>query len=478
MKLKIKNSYLMIRIFLKEVFMNKLREYQGMFQAIFLATQDAISVVDEKGMHIMVNPAYTNITGIKYEDVIGKNALFDIEEGESLHLKVLTTKEPVGNTKLKIKPSGKTVVAQAAPIIVDRVLKGSVAVLHDVTSIKDLTEKLKEAEKKIRELTYKYSFKDIIGESDKIKEVKMQVLKASKVPATVLLKGESGTGKELFANSIHGLSLRKNKEFVRVNCAALSDSLLESELFGYEEGAFTGAKKGGKKGLFEQANGSTIFLDEISEISMNTQAKLLRVLQEKEIMRVGGTRTISIDVRIIVATNSDLNLAVKEGRFREDLYYRINILPITIPPLRERKEDIPLLIKEIIVKINGEYGRNIVSISDDALKELLDYDWPGNIRELQNVIGRSIINMNFNEQIIEKQHLPNLQTDLKLNISKIEIKNSYEIEKLSNVVERLEADYIREVYNKLNKNKTKTAKKLGISIRNLYYKIDKYKINH
>lgn len=458
--------------------MNKLKEYQGMFQAIFLATQDAISVVDEKGIHIMVNPAYTNITGIKYEDVIGKNALFDIEEGESLHLKVLTTKEPVGNTKLKIKPSGKTVVAQAAPIIVDSVLKGSVAVLHDVTSIKDLTEKLKEAEKKIRELTYKYSFEDIIGESDKIKEVKMQVLKASKVPATVLLKGESGTGKELLANSIHGLSSRKNKEFVRVNCAALSDSLLESELFGYEEGAFTGAKKGGKKGLFEQANGSTIFLDEISEISMNTQAKLLRVLQEKEIMRVGGTHTISIDVRIIVATNSDLNLAVKEGRFREDLYYRINILPITIPPLRERKEDIPLLIKEIIVKINGEYGRNIVSISDDALRELLDYNWPGNVRELQNVIGRSIINMNFNEQIIQKQHLPNLQTNSKLNISKIEIKNSYEIEKLSDVVEGLEAEYISSIYNKLNKNKTKTAEKLGISIRNLYYKMDKYKINH
>lgn len=315
----------------------RLKEYQGMFEAIFLATQDAISVVDENGIHIMVNPAYTNITGIRSEDAIGKNATFDIEEGESLHLKVLATKEKVGNTKLKIKPSGKTVVAQAAPIIVDNVLKGSVAVLHDVTSIKDLTEKLKEAEKKIRALTYKYSFDDIIGESDKIKEVKMQIIKASKVPATVLLRGESGTGKELFAYSIHGLSSRKNKEFVRVNCAALSESLLESELFGDEDGAFTGAKKGGKIGLFEQANGSTIFLDEISEISLNTQAKLLRVLQEKEFMRVGGTHTKSIDVRIIAATNSDLNLAVKEGRFREDLYYRINIFPITIPPLRERK---------------------------------------------------------------------------------------------------------------------------------------------
>ncbi|MDD4781436.1 MAG: sigma 54-interacting transcriptional regulator [Tissierellia bacterium] len=458
--------------------MNKLKEYQGLFQAVFLATQDAISVVDENGIHIMVNPAYTNITGIKYEDAIGNYALFDIEEGESLHLKVIATKKEVGNTKLKIKPSGKTVVAQAAPIIVDNVLKGSVAVLHDVTSIKDLTEKLKKAQKKIRELTYKYSFEDIIGESDVIKEAKMQILKASKVPATVLLKGESGTGKELFAYSIHGLSSRKDKEFVRVNCAALSEALLESELFGYEDGAFTGAKKGGKIGLFEQADKSTIFLDEISEINLNTQAKLLRVLQEKEIMRVGGTRTVSIDVRIIAATNSDLNLAVKEGRFREDLYYRINIFPVTIPPLRERKEDIPLLIKNIIVKINNEYGRNIGSISQDALMELLDYHWPGNVRELQNVIGRSIINMNFNEHIIQKQHLPNLHNDKKLNKSEIKIENSNDIEKLSEVVERLERDYINHVYNKLNKNKTKTAQKLGISIRSLYYKMDKYKINY
>ncbi|MDD2495624.1 MAG: sigma 54-interacting transcriptional regulator, partial [Tissierellia bacterium] len=243
-------------------------------------------------------------------------------------------------------------------------------------------------------------------------------------------------------------------------------------------GAFTGAKKGGKIGLFEQADKSTILLDEISEINLNTQAKLLRVLQEKEIMRVGGTRTVSIDVRIIAATNSDLNLAVKEGRFREDLYYRINIFPVTIPPLRERKEDIPLLIKNIIVKINNEYGRNIGSISQDALMELLDYHWPGNVRELQNVIGRSIINMNFNEHIIQKQHLPNLHNDKKLNKSEIKIENSNDIEKLSEVVERLERDYINHVYNKLNKNKTKTAQKLGISIRSLYYKMDKYKINY
>ena len=456
--------------------MNKLKEYQGMLQAIFLATQDAISVVNEHGEHIMVNPAYTNITGIKSEDVIGKNALFDIEEGKSLHLQVLTTKKPVSNTKLKIKPSGKTVVAQAAPIIVDNVLKGSVAVLHDVTGIRNLTEKLLEAEKKIRELTFKYKPDDIIGESEKIKEIKIQVLRAARVPATVLLRGESGTGKELFAYSIHAQSPRNNKEFIRVNCAALSDTLLESELFGYEDGAFTGAKKGGKKGLFEQADGGTIFLDEISEISMSSQAKLLRVLQEKEIIRVGGNHSILIDVRIIVATNADLIASVKEGKFREDLFYRINILPIFIPPLRDRKEDILLLIKRFIVKINNEYGRNIGNISNDAVKVLMDYNWPGNVRELENVIGRSIINMNFNEQIIEAYHLPQLHSPIYAVTASSEDYNAQEIENLNIIIEKAESDYIRNAYIKFNKNKTKTANKLGISIRTLYYKMEKYKI--
>lgn len=453
---------------------NNLKEYQSMLQAVFLATQDAISVVNEHGVHIMVNPAYSKITGIDPKDVIGKGALFDIEEGESIHLKVLKTKKPVSNTKLKIKPSGKTVVAQAAPIIVDNVLKGSVAVLHDVTGIKDLTEKLVEAEKIIRELTNKYKPEDIIGESELIKEVKRQVAKAAEVPATVLLRGESGTGKELFANSIHAQSSRKNKKFIRVNCAALTDSLLESELFGYEEGAFTGARKGGKKGLFEEADGGTIFLDEISEISLSSQAKLLRVLQEKEIMRVGSTHPININVRIIAATNTDLNEAVAKGTFREDLFYRLNILPIFIPPLRSRKEDIPLLINRFIEKMNDEYGRNIKNISKEALEILINYHWPGNVRELENVIGRSIINMNFNEQTIKAEHLPALKKQEKVSYKS---NMNVEVDKLSRVLELVESDYIKDVYIKMNKNKTKTAEKLGISLRSLYYKMKKYKID-
>ncbi len=452
-------------------------DYQGMLEAVLLATQDAISVVNEKGEHVLVNPAYTKITGLEYEEVIGKNALYDIEEGESLHLKVLSTKKPVENTKLKIRPSGKTVVAQAAPIIVNGVFKGSVAVLHDMSGIKDLTDKLNKAEKKLRELTYKYKPEDIIGKSEVIAEVRKMIEKAAKVPATVLLKGESGTGKELFANSIHAQSKRSENNFIRVNCAALSDSLLESELFGYEEGSFTGALKGGRKGLFEEADKGTIFLDEISEISMNTQAKLLRVLQEKEIMRVGSNYSIPVDVRIITATNIDLIKAVREGRFREDLFYRLNILPIMIPPLRERKEDIPLLIKNFIAKFNDEYGRHILNISDDAINKLIDYEWPGNVRELENIIGRSIINMNINERVIQAEHLPQLLVGKK-NSNGMEARvQEGELVTLSDVVDRAETDYIKNVYARLNKNKTETAKVLGISLRSLYYKMEKYKIN-
>ncbi|HKM00850.1 MAG TPA: sigma 54-interacting transcriptional regulator, partial [Sedimentibacter sp.] len=392
-------------------------------------------------------------------------------------MKVLTTKKSVENTKLKIRPSGKTVVAQAAPIIVNGAMKGSVAVLHDISGIKDLTDKLEEAEKKLRELTYKYKPEDIIGESDSIKEVKKLIEKAAKVPATVLLRGESGTGKELFANSIHAQSSRSNNSFVRVNCAALSDSLLESELFGYEEGSFTGALKGGKKGLFEEADKGTIFLDEISEISLNTQAKLLRVLQEKEIMRVGSNKNIPIDARVIAATNADLVKSVKEGKFREDLFYRLSILPINIPPLRDRKEDIPLLTKRFIVKFNDEYGRNIADISNDALKKLMAHDWPGNVRELENIIGRSIIYMNMNEKVIEKIHLPQLYTSQVQNNDNCLLTVYDEVTTLDNVINKAESDYIKSIYMKYNKNKTHTAKILGISLRSLYYKMEKYGIS-
>jgi PAS domain S-box-containing protein len=446
-----------------------------LLQAVFSAVQDAISVVDTKGYHIMVNPAYTKVTGISAEEIMGKYANYDLKEGDSLHIKVLKTKKPVKNTKIVTKPSGKVVIAQAAPILVDNKLKGSVAVLHDITEIRNLTKELSEAQKRIRELSAKYSFDDIVGKCKNIIEAKEQLIKAANVPATVLLKGESGTGKELFAHAIHNEGTRKENQFVRVNCAALSETLLESELFGYEEGAFTGAKKGGKKGLFEEANNGTIFLDEISEISSNTQVKLLRVLQEKEITRVGGVKPIHVNVRVVAATNEDLYKLVKEGNFREDLYYRLNVFPIQIPPLRERKKDIDFLVKKFINKYNIEYGRNVNRIDIRALNILKQYDWPGNVRELENVIGRAMINMSFNEVEINDSHIPILFSELNNTNNEIIDKKS-EYKSLSQALENYEKKYIEKIYYQEDKNKTKTAEKLNISIRSLYYKFSRYGI--
>ena len=223
---------------------------------------------------------------------------------------------------------------------------------------------------------------------------------AAKTPATIFLRGESGTGKELFAHAIHNASDRKYNKFIRVNCAALSETLLESELFGYEEGAFTGAKRGGKRGLFEEADNGSIFLDEIGELTMNTQVKLLRVLQENEITRVGGTKPISLNVRVIAATNVNLEKGMANGSFREDLYYRLNQMPIYIPALRKHKKDIGLFCAHLIEKINQEYGRNVEGLTDAALTRLMDYDWPGNVRELDNVLRRAIIFMQYNETLI------------------------------------------------------------------------------
>ena len=451
-----------------------LKEIQTMLEAIIHSSNDAISVVDEDGKGILINPAYTKLTGLSEEDVIGKPATIDIYEGKSMHYHVLKTKQPVRGVKMVVGPKKKEVVVNVAPIIVEGKLKGSVGVIHDVSEIRELTKELERAKERIRTLEAKYTFEDIVGKSEELLIAIEQAKIGAKTPATVLLRGESGTGKELFAHAIHNESDRKYNKFVRVNCAALTESLLESELFGYEEGAFSGAKRGGKRGLFEEANHGSIFLDEIGELSPNMQAKLLRVLQEKEIVRVGGTRPIAIDVRIIAATNVNLEMEVTKGKFREDLYYRLNRIPIHIPPLRDRLDDIPDLCERLIQKINNDYGKHVFGITEEAIEILKRYDWPGNVRELENILGRAIIFMDHNDNYIDARHLPDLVPKEPLSEK---IGKQMPAGKLETLLSDFERRVILQTLQKNAGNRTRTAQQLGISIRSLYYKMEKYHID-
>ena len=443
---------------------------RSLLEAIIEATEDAISVADDKGNTIIVNSAYTRITGLPKEAVLNKSVTVDIADGESMHMKVLQSGKPVHNVRMKVGPARKEVIVNVAPIFIDGKISGSVGVVQDISGIISLTEELSQAKKLLRHLKARYTCLDIMGNSPAMLRAKEQARMAAETPATVILRGDSGTGKELFAHAIHNASSRRKGQFVRVNCAALTESLLESELFGYEEGAFTGALKGGEKGLFEEANGGTIFLDEIGDISLSLQSKLLRVLQEKEIVRVGGTTPFTVDVRVITATNANLEKKVESGAFREDLYYRLNVFPIQIPALREHKEDIKPLAEHIIYKLNQEFGREVQRISDSAVQHLFDYDWPGNVRELENVLGRAMITMRPQDTIMELEHLPLLPCD---RISSPPLP-SVEVQPLEKVLNEAERNTVVRALKETKGNRTKAANLLGISMRSLFYKIEKH----
>lgn len=452
-----------------------LKQISSLLEAVIQSSDEAISAVDENGKGILINTAYTKMTGLSESEVIGKPASADLSEDESIHVKVLETRRPVRGARMKAGPAKKDVIVNAAPVIVDGILKGSVGIIRDVSEIKELTSELNTAKQIIRTLEAKYSFDDIIGQSEEMIVALEQAKIGAKTPATILLRGESGTGKELFAHAIHNESNQKYNKFIRVNCASLSESLLESELFGYDEGAFSGAKRGGKKGFFEEANNGSIFLDEIGELSPATQAKLLRMLQEKEIIRLGGTEPISINVRIIAATAVNIEKALAKGRFREDLYYRLNRYPISIPPLRQRKEDLSDLCRSLIQKINQDYGRNVKGLTEKAMKKLSMYEWPGNVRELENILSRAMILLDSRTEWIDHIHLPYLQGSSKKNENEQSILFNENLS-LSAAVEDFEAIYIQRQLEKYHYNRTKTAKALGISIRSLYYKMDKYSL--
>ena len=327
------------------------------------------------------------------------------------------------------------------------------------------------------QLKSKYSFKQIIGNSKSMQDVFRSLERVVEANVTVSIRGESGTGKELLARSIHFNGLRKQKAFVAVNCAAIPESLLESELFGHEKGAFTGAiaRRAGK---FEQADGGTLFLDEIGDMPHSTQVKILRVLQERQFQRVGGTETVEVDVRVISATNKNLEEEMKKGNFREDLYYRINVYPIFVPPLRKRREDIPALAAFFLGKYNKEYRRKVKAILPQTLDYLMNYEWPGNVRELENILERSFLHAS--DGVLAAEHLPititSFKEDLNSSDSFINLKKVVSLTRQITPLKDLEKEVLQQAIKLTNYNMSNAALELGIGRTTLYRKLEKYGI--
>ncbi|MFZ5517620.1 MAG: sigma-54-dependent transcriptional regulator [Candidatus Zhuqueibacterota bacterium] len=320
-----------------------------------------------------------------------------------------------------------------------------------------------------QELDEQFNYGDIIGQSDAMRKVYQTIDKVAQTDSSVLIYGESGTGKELVARAIHKASPRKNKPFVRVNCGALAETLLESELFGHERGAFSGAIKR-KKGRFELADGGSIFLDEIGDISANMQLKLLRVLQEKEFERVGSEETIQVDVRILAATNKNLSDLVQQGTFREDLYYRLHIIPIYLPALRERTSDIPILIDFFLARFRSEFKRQHISISRDAVEKLVSYRWPGNVRELENVIERAFVLCDGDA--IRSSDLPILTSEESHKLP-ADLLDRFQLN-LNDTLYAVEKHLLERAMQQSDGNKSQAAKILGIKTNLLYYKLEKF----
>lgn len=384
------------------------KELKERLQLILETVQDGICVMSSEGVITYVNRAYLRILSEKEENILNKN-IRDISP-DGVRRRVLETGKSVVGA-LSYKENDVTIVCNVNPIIVDGEITGVVSVIKNITEVKKLSEKLNKASAKAEYLEEELfrtkkpdlAFSKYIGYSGKVLDALATASKAAKTNTTVLIRGESGTGKELIAEGIHYGSKNAKGPFVRVNCAAIPQNLLESELFGHEKGSFTGAIKR-KLGKFELAQNGTIFLDEIGEMDKSMQAKILRVIQEKEFQRVGGEETIKVNVRIIGATHRNLEEMVRTMEFREDLYYRLNVIPIFLPPLRERRQDIAPLLEHFINKISKNIGKNISLVKNDAMEALLNYSWPGNVRELENLVER-LVALNEN-QVIDLDDLP------------------------------------------------------------------------
>lgn len=445
---------------------------------------ERIVVVDHDGIILYINEAYCEFLGTTVKDAVHR-PVQDVIENTRMHIVAKTGQKELA----ALHPiNGSEMIANRFPIIEDGKIVGAVGTVMFRspeewrmyrTKIQGLVEELKYYKTKLeKELKSKYQFSDLIGKSSTFLATKKFAERISGSNSSVLLIGDSGTGKELFAHAIHNSSMRSSLPFVAINCASIPEHLLESELFGYDDGAFTGAKKGGKKGQFEMANNGTLFLDEIGDMPLSMQSKLLRVLQEKEVQRVGGQKSIAVDVRIIAATHRDLEKLVEEGKFRQDLYYRLNVIKIEIPPLRERKEDIPLISQSLLKKLERKFYRKGIELSAEVKERLMKHEWPGNIRELENVLERSI-NV-LDGKTIEVAHLPLYLRDMESETSFVKTPQSpnkmpapktlLPIDSLKETLARAEKEAIIHALDITNGNKQEAAKLLEIGKTSFYEK--------
>lgn len=447
-----------------------------------------IVVVDLDGKIVYMNESYCEFVGKTGESVIGMDVQ-DVIENSRMHIVAKTGQAEVA----EIHPiQGTEMVANRYPLYIDDKLVGAVGTvmfrnaqewLEYSKKVEPLIEELNYYKRKFeKDLTSKYNFSQLIGTSLSFQASKQLAEKVSASSSAILLYGESGTGKELFAHAIHDASPRRNFPFVRVNCASIPEHLLESELFGYDEGAFTGARRGGKKGKFELANRGTIFLDEIGDMSFHMQSKLLRVLQEKEIERVGGSSPVSVDVRVIAATHRNLEEMVVRKEFRQDLYYRLNVIKIDIPPLRDRINDIPLIANSLIRKLERKFHRHGIQVSNEVFQILKRHHWPGNVRELENVLERCVNVLNGNVITVEQLPLYLYEkptTDRRYDLTVSSRKGTNEqipVKPLKEVIEEAEIEAIIKALNETKGNKVEAARLLGIGKSTFYDKCKLYKI--
>jgi PAS domain S-box-containing protein len=449
-----------------------------LYEKILDISADGFLIVNSKGYIVDINRAYCAFLGLKKENIVGRYVM-DVIKNSKLP-EIMVTGETEVNVLHRLA-KGQTpgdekyvAVSRAAVRDGDEVV-GAVGQIYFRKETMELAEKLRNMDSELsyykRELEKvirtRYTFENIIGRNKQFLEVKKIAEKAAKNDFTILLFGDTGTGKEVFANAIHYAGVRKYKPLIRVNCSAIPSELLESELFGYEEGAFTGAKKGGKKGKFELANGGTIFLDEIGDMPLNMQAKLLRVLQEKEIEKVGGYKPMPIDVRVIAATNQNLE-SFGRKKLREDLYYRLNVIQLRIPPLTERPDDIRIIAENFLKRLNQDNSKSVI-FSPELYAIIEKYSWPGNVRELKNVIERAYCLVEGD--VILPSHLPShILANSKIHNAGAKKKT------LDKIMEEIEREILLNALKKTNYNYKLTAKELGIHRSTLYCKFEKLNI--